>query len=148
MGTLQFPDNIAVNLKLLWKSSLFLKKSLHYPNQLLEAPSLVGIGHRNRYDHSYSHCRDVEATGAEGAVNTQRSCNTGIREGFLEEVLASWRKRPMSFDSPAGIAGPALGTEEPARRKARRCEVLGAQRKFGVHSVCGVESQEAPPPWR
>ena len=68
MGTLQFPDNIAVNLKLLWKSSLFLKKSLHYPNQLLEAPSLVGIGHRNRYDHSYSHCRDVEATGAEGAV--------------------------------------------------------------------------------
>lgn len=58
--------------------------------------------------------------GAEGgwAVNTQRSCYTASGK-------ASWRKRPVSFDSPAAVAGPALGTEGPARGKARGCEVLG-----------------------
>ena len=69
-----------------------------------------------------SHCNDEEAT---GAVDTQRSYYTGIREGSLEEVLS-----PVGFHGSGGVAGQALQAEEPARRGAWRCEALGEQRKF------------------
>ena len=78
-----------------------------------------------------SHCNDEEAT---GAVDTQRSYYTGIREGSLEELS------PVGFHGPGGVAGQALQAEEPARRRARRDEALGEQRKFEVQS--GVSRAE------
>lgn len=79
-----------------------------------------------------SQCNDEKAT---GAVDTQRSYYTGIREASLEEVLS-----PVGFHGPGGVAGQALQAEEPARRRAWRCEALGEQRKFEVQS--GVSRAE------
>ena len=75
------------------------------------------------------------------AVNTQRSCYTGIREGFLEE--ASGELRQPSCSSEAGLRGGGSSRQEGTGVRG-----VGAQQRFGVHSVCGVESQEAPPACR